>query len=202
MEPHQRIAQARKQKGLTQEELSELCNITVRTVQRIENGDSRPRAFTLKAIATALDINWETLMAPDRHAQDNMEPESPATQPDQDAGRDFLQLLCLSCFSYLLIPFVHFLIPASLLKKSNLQDPALIAWGKKLIRLQLYWQVCLHLLLFCTLAYNLTMAGYFHSSNLISYLLPFFAMYFVNACIIAVHLFRVQTMHGRFKPAV
>ncbi len=48
------IAQLRKEKGLTQEELVELCNINVRTIQRIENGDVTPRSYTVKNIFEAL----------------------------------------------------------------------------------------------------------------------------------------------------
>ena len=55
----QKIADLRKAKGLTQEELVERCNISVRTIQRIETGDVKPRSYTLKTILSALesDIN-------------------------------------------------------------------------------------------------------------------------------------------------
>lgn len=63
MELYQKIVTARKQKGLTQEQLADLVNVTVRTIQRIENGGSTPRAYTLKTIATALGLNFEELVA-------------------------------------------------------------------------------------------------------------------------------------------
>src|ERR1035437_7770684 len=50
-----RIAELRKAKGLTQEELVEKCNINVRTLQRIESGEVTPRSYTVKAIFKALD---------------------------------------------------------------------------------------------------------------------------------------------------
>lgn len=49
-----KITDLRKQKGLTQEELVELCNINVRTIQRIEAGEVTPRSYTLKTIFAAL----------------------------------------------------------------------------------------------------------------------------------------------------
>ena len=52
-----RIAELRKAKGLTQEELVEKCNINVRTLQRIESGEVMPRSYTIKTIFTALDCN-------------------------------------------------------------------------------------------------------------------------------------------------
>ena len=53
-----KIAELRKAKGLTQEELVEKCNLNVRTLQRIESGEVTPRSYTTKAIFTALDCNF------------------------------------------------------------------------------------------------------------------------------------------------
>jgi transcriptional regulator with XRE-family HTH domain len=52
-----RIAELRKAKGLTQEELVEKCNLNVRTLQRIESGEVTPRSYTIKIIFSALDTN-------------------------------------------------------------------------------------------------------------------------------------------------
>jgi len=52
-----KISELRKAKGLTQEELVTMCNLSVRTLQRIESGDVMPRSFTIKAIFAALDYN-------------------------------------------------------------------------------------------------------------------------------------------------
>jgi len=56
-----KISELRKEKGLTQEELVELCNINVRTIQRIESGEVTPRSYTLKTILKALDYNLEEI---------------------------------------------------------------------------------------------------------------------------------------------
>jgi len=52
-----KIADLRKANGLTQEELAGKCNITSRTLQRIESGVGNPRSYTIKVIFTALDYN-------------------------------------------------------------------------------------------------------------------------------------------------
>lgn len=52
-----KIAELRKAKGLTQEELVEKCNISVRTIQRIECGEVTPRSYTVKTILAALDYD-------------------------------------------------------------------------------------------------------------------------------------------------
>ncbi len=50
-----KIADLRKAKGYTQEELVEKCNLSVRTLQRIESGEVVPRSHTIRVIFAALD---------------------------------------------------------------------------------------------------------------------------------------------------
>lgn len=52
-----KIAELRKNKGLTQEDLVEKCKLSVRTLQRIESGEVEPRSYTVKLIFSALDFN-------------------------------------------------------------------------------------------------------------------------------------------------
>lgn len=54
-----KILELRKEKGWTQEELVEKCNLNVRTIQRIEAGNVTPRSFTIKALFHALDYRYE-----------------------------------------------------------------------------------------------------------------------------------------------
>jgi len=54
-----KITELRKQKGLTQEELVKRCNVTVRTIQRIESGETTPRIYTIKTILNALGLDYE-----------------------------------------------------------------------------------------------------------------------------------------------
>jgi len=61
----EKISQLRKQKGLTQEELIEKCNINVRTIQRIESGEVTPRSYTLKTILNALDYDLSEIQSED-----------------------------------------------------------------------------------------------------------------------------------------
>ena len=198
MELCQKIVQARKQKGLTQEQLADLSQVTVRTIQRIESGETTPRAFTLKAIASVLEMSFEDLLSSNDHHNLTDTTDEPAT-PDFESSKHFLNLLCLSCFSYLVLPFIHVLIPVHLLKRSKEQHPGVIAFAKKMIRIQLYWQVALWLLLLATLSYNLIMAAYFQKAYVLHYLVPFFAMYFINATIIILQLLRINKIDTAFK---
>ncbi|MEM7381810.1 MAG: helix-turn-helix transcriptional regulator [Bacteroidota bacterium] len=56
-----RLAQIRKKKNLSQEELTERCHVSVRTIQRIESGEVTPRGSTVRILMAALDFNYEEL---------------------------------------------------------------------------------------------------------------------------------------------
>lgn len=188
MKLHLRIVQARQQKGLTQEELAELAGVSARTIQRIESGDSIPRSFTLKAIAKALDKPYEELSNDEQYA-----PVVKAVSPADD--QHFLKMLNLSCFSYIIIPYVHFLIPRYILKKENDLSNETIFFSRKLIRQQVSWVVIFHLSLIVTLAYNLLVVKMFGRRDLvIHYLWPFFIMYLANAVIIAMNAIRIKSI--------
>ncbi len=60
-----KISELRKLKGLTQEELVEQCNISVRTIQRIEAGEVTPRSYTIKTILSALDYDLSQIQTTD-----------------------------------------------------------------------------------------------------------------------------------------
>lgn len=53
------VKEGRLAKGYTQKELSELSNISIRSIQRIENGEIIPRSYTLKTIAGIIDTPFE-----------------------------------------------------------------------------------------------------------------------------------------------
>lgn len=52
------MAELRKAKGLTQEDLVTKCSINVRTLQRIEAGEVIPRSYTLRTILSVLEVDY------------------------------------------------------------------------------------------------------------------------------------------------
>lgn len=60
-----KITELRKAKGFTQEELVEKCNISVRTIQRIEAGEVTPRTYTVKTILAALEYDLNQISEED-----------------------------------------------------------------------------------------------------------------------------------------
>jgi uncharacterized Tic20 family protein/DNA-binding XRE family transcriptional regulator len=53
-----KVSELRQQKGLTQERLAELCEVSPRTIQRIESGEVDPRAYTLQCLGSALEFDF------------------------------------------------------------------------------------------------------------------------------------------------
>jgi len=53
-----KITELRQQKGLTQEKLAEYCDVSTRTIQRIESGEVEPRSFTRNSLSNILDFDF------------------------------------------------------------------------------------------------------------------------------------------------
>ncbi len=53
-----KVVELRQQKGLTQEQLAERCEVSPRTIQRIESGEVDPRAYTLQCLGNALEFDF------------------------------------------------------------------------------------------------------------------------------------------------
>jgi uncharacterized Tic20 family protein len=52
-----KVTELRQQKGLTQEKLGEYCEVSTRTIQRIENGEVEPRSFTRNSLSNILEFD-------------------------------------------------------------------------------------------------------------------------------------------------
>lgn len=189
-----RVSKERIRKGLTQEELASLANVTVRTIQRIESGDSIPRMYTVKAIANALEITYESL------AQDLTSDQETGIKPDEttatvsEADQHFLQVFCLSCFSFLVIPYIHFLIPSWILKKNAIHSIPVKTFARKVIRQQAIWVIAFQVLLLLTVVYNFIVSKYGRRDYLLNYLIIVLVMYFLNVILIIINLVRSKNV--------
>ncbi|RZJ66161.1 MAG: helix-turn-helix domain-containing protein [Flavobacterium sp.] len=63
-----KVSELRLAKGMTQSELAEKCNISLRTIQRIESADVMPRSHTVKLIFSHL--GFEIYDSPENQNQD------------------------------------------------------------------------------------------------------------------------------------
>ena len=92
-----RLTELRQQKSLTQEELVEACNVSVRTIQRIESGEVTPRTSTIKILLSALDADFESF-------KNSVE----ANQSDDymQSAETWLQVAWISGIAYFVVGFV------------------------------------------------------------------------------------------------
>lgn len=97
------LTNLRNEKGLTQEELVEKCNISVRTIQRIEAGEVTPRSYTIKTILAALDQDLETIKGV-------FAPEEPAAFTASKSNFQFLNLAFIIGIAYFIIGFIELYI--------------------------------------------------------------------------------------------
>jgi len=82
---------------MTQEELADKTEVSARTIQRIENGEVDPRAYTLQMIAKALDVDFSMFV----------ESESDENQKVKKVNdNNWLGLLHLSGIIPIIIPTV------------------------------------------------------------------------------------------------
>jgi len=121
----QKIIHYRKTKGITQETLSELTGLNVRTIQRIESGEVDPRLYTLKLIADALGVTLEELL-----------PEPSQHERNQLA---VLQITPVAFFLFpgignILLPFIYWM-----LKKEEV--PGISKYGRQLMNAQLTYSI-------------------------------------------------------------
>ena len=66
----QKMREARKNKELTQQELSDLSHVSVNQIANIEKGKMNPSYLILRALAKVLHISLDTLINPDISLED------------------------------------------------------------------------------------------------------------------------------------
>lgn len=189
----EKIIAARHSIGITQEELALRSKVTVRTIQRIENGQTIPRMYTLRAIANTLDLPFNEI--------DSVLRKNNTDTMDESDTIHFLRMLCLSCFSYLIIPYIHFLIPQYLLRKEKRLHAPALSFARDLIRKQIWWVVLFHSVLLLTVSVNFFLINYGNGTILIHYLWVVFVAYIINFITITNNFFRIKAING-LKPAL
>ena len=120
-----KVTELRQQKNLTQEKLAEYCQVSTRTIQRIENGEVEPRAYTREGLSECLAFDF---------GQDNTENEG-----------FWLAALHLSSM------FVIVLIPLLLWSWKKNQGYEIDRQGRLVLNFQITMTLLLFGSLFCTI---------------------------------------------------
>jgi uncharacterized Tic20 family protein len=127
-----KIKELRAKKGLTQEELANKTDLSLRTIQRIEGCETEPRGDTLKRLANALDVTPNDLIEWTAHED-----------------RDYLAFFNLSALSFLAFPLLGIIVPLALWMVKRDKIKGLNENAKKLINFQITW--CIFVFLWCLL---------------------------------------------------
>lgn len=122
----QRVKRLRIQKGMSQEFLAEESGLSLRTIQRIENGESNPTGESLKRIASALNVTPDEIM-------------------DWSIKEDkkYLTFLNLSALTFLFFPLLGILIPFILWTSKKDKIKNINRLGRALINFEITWTMLL-----------------------------------------------------------
>ena len=177
IEVGKRFKLLRMSKGLSQEQLAEETNLSTRTIQRIENGETEPRGDSLKKITEVLNITPDEIL---------------------DWGfkedKEYLALLNLSALAFIIFPFFGILLPLILwfFRKDSVQN--VNETGKSIVNFQLTWSIVfyiIHFILFQRFYFQYDLFGFplrmpFYTMGIIGFL------YLYNIIMIIRNLIRSQ----------
>ncbi len=142
-ELQKRVKELRIKQALSQEELADKTGLSLRTIQRIENGESIPRGDTLKRLSIALQSTPDDLI--DWLIQED---------------NNVLKILSLSQLSFLVFPLLGIIIPLAIwiLKKDKIRN--VDSLGKSILNFQITWT----LFLFCSFFLSVIIGAISHLS--------------------------------------
>lgn len=128
----QKIITLRNQKGYSQQKLADESKVSLRTIQRIENGESSPRGDTLNRIFDALGVSTDS--------------SDFKTLEDQ---KWVLHLLNLSTLLGIIIqPILGILVPIVLWLLKKNEVTFVDNYGKKIIQVQGIWIIMIYSIFF------------------------------------------------------
>jgi transcriptional regulator with XRE-family HTH domain len=177
----ERISTLRKSKGLSQEVLAEQSGVSLRTIQRMEQGDTVPRGHTLQTLAKALGVPLDALRTEPAQPAASPQPAGPmpvsaptgptastppgaAATPSLPADPDFLQLLNLSALSFLVLPLLNLVVPWWLWRKHRHTTAHVAELGRRILGFQMLWQVCTFFLMLLALGAQLVLYRHYHTA--------------------------------------
>ena len=118
----------RRQRNLSQEELAHVAGLSLRTIQRIEKGESVGSAYTLRTLARALQLSPQDLMAP----------QSPPNTVPNPTSLTHLLWLNWSALIGIILPLANIILPAILLWRYR-DDRLVRQRGQQIVSFQLIW---------------------------------------------------------------
>jgi transcriptional regulator with XRE-family HTH domain len=169
----QRVKELRNQKGMSQELLAETSGLSLRTIQRIENGETNPAGDTLQRLSAALNVNPDELI--DWSVKED---------------KSYLVFLNLSALTFLFFPLLGILIPFMLWTSRKGKMKNINKLGRDLINFEITWNILLFLLPFILFLFSKT--GVLESLSLRYIFIAAGIMYLINLVFISLNTLRIS----------
>jgi len=128
-----KIKEFRNQKGWTQSELAERAGLSLRTIQRIESGQSILKGHTLQVLSKVIGINPAEFFETDGSLISEEQIER-------------LKFINLSALAIVIIPFGNIIFPFIVWRRGK-EDPVLNRTVKYILNFQIIWSLWLSFLL-------------------------------------------------------
>lgn len=168
-----RIKKLRTQKGMSQEFLAEESGLSLRTVQRVENGESNPTGESLKRLANALNVNPDELL--DWAIKDD---------------KNYLIYLNLSALTFLFFPLLGILVPFILWTSKKGKVKYIDALGKGVINFEITWTILLFFI--PSLLLTLPKVGLIEDTSFSTLFIIIVVLYGFNLILIVLNALRIS----------
>lgn len=144
-----KIKELRSRKGFSQDELATAAQLNLRTIQRIESGETEPRGDTLKRLATALQLSHDELI-----------------EWAEEEDTTMLMLLNISALSFIAFPLLGIITPFFLWVSKRNKIKKLKDTGKQLLNFQITWCIIifsLNIIFFVAAIFHIKLFPYYLS---------------------------------------
>jgi len=168
-----RVKELRKQNGKSQETLADDSGLSLRTIQRIENGETNPTGDTLKRLSNALNVNPDELI-------------------DWSIKEDkkYLIFLNLSALTFLFFPMLGILVPFILWTSRKGKIKNINKLGRDLINFEITWTLLLFFIPF--LLFLLSKIGLIESLTISIIFTVTGIMYLINLIFVLLNTLRTS----------
>jgi len=168
-----RLKALRIKNGMSQEVLADESGLSLRTIQRIENGETNPTGDSLKRLSSALNVTPDELI-------------DWAIKED----KAYLTFLNLSALTFLFFPMLGILVPFILWTSRKGKIKNINKLGKNLINFEITWTILLFFIPF--LLFLFSKIGILEHLSLSMIFLIVGGMYFVNLVFILLNTIRIS----------
>jgi len=165
-----KIKTLRLQKGFSQEKLADESQLSLRTIQRIENGETEPRGYTLNRLAQSLGLTTEELTAAPEHTD-----------------KALMVILNLSAFGFILFPLLGAIVPLVVWAFVKENTKRTNETAKQILNFQILWCIIIGSL-YGLLFTNIPVPHPFNIGRPEFILLCIAILYVLNFLVIAVNI--------------